>query len=208
MWDYSELHSCPLVIVIDAFKTHGFEMYVTLPLLNYRLNVLRKNNDYRIVHNRPLKEWLSDIEEACMNIVFGNIDSNDFQKLLYINTMFYGGLNIHMRYGEGIIPVSIDYIDKSRFNFYLKPHEKIEKIPRISPGELLSNWLLLQIGLREGIKDIVFKACKSLSVIQEECVIETSHGLLKIASSNEILDNWLRVVPDNNPFRHVVLKDI
>lgn len=203
MWTYIELYSCPLTLILGMFKHGDLTGYITLPLLNLRLNLLiDKNKNIRIVSNIYNNKWVDELSKTCMAICKNQVEVLDTLEKILVHTMFYGGLNIHGIYKNREYLISMDYVNKKRFYFRLIPSGEI-KADDVSKSTL-DNWLLLQFSLREGINDLLAEICRNnFEYIDRSCILHTSHGFMEITHSPGD-DRALRIIPDNNPLRHVI----
>jgi hypothetical protein len=68
----------------------------------------------------------------------------------------------------------------------------------------LEDWVILQFALREGDSDLLLSVCNNAFREKGMCKIITSHGLLRISDREICEDNWIRIIPDNAPLRHVI----
>ena len=203
MWYYKELVSCPLILVLGKFSYEGLEGYATLPVLNLRLNILRpREGCTRIVSNIPYSEWALRLREVCLAVYENRLENLDLVKRVEATSMFYGGIGLYgVVDGNHVVAISLDFVDKKHYYFYLRP----EPIPRRDLGEMpLENWVILQFALREGLDVLLLKACRDLTREWGECTIKTTHGDLVISSKELRGEGFLRVFPDNAPLRHVV----
>jgi len=205
VWAYSELHSCPIVATTGSFKWRSYNGWVALPLLNYRVTLLRRSDEWRVVSNASSLPGYEKSFKACRSITEGILYTGVIDVDLAINASFYGGIGSYINVDSAIRPVSIDLVDTRTFKFYLKPYENT--IDKVSKGSL-EDWILLQAGLREGWPRIVMEACEKIGLVKgEHCIIITDIGDLLITRKEVRVNDWVRVVPDNAPLRHVVNVD-
>lgn len=199
---YDELYSCPLVVILGSFTHRGHTGWVTLPLLNYRVALLRKNGEWRVVSNIDWERGYVRSMEACRSIAGEAVEGFNVELDLAVHTSFYGGIGSYILGETGLRPLSIDIVNTRVFKFYFKPREGD---PRKPPEGNIGDWLLLQAALREGWVKPVAETCRALGSIRDGvCVVEADIGDIAIATSMIQLDGWLRVTPDNSPLRHVV----
>ncbi|MEM4718076.1 MAG: hypothetical protein QXE81_04885 [Desulfurococcaceae archaeon] len=203
MWTYTELYSCPLTLIIGKFKHGDLRGYITLPVLNMRVNLLiDMNNNIRVVSNIHNKVWLEELLKICIAIYRDQVNALNVVERILAYTMFYGGLNIHGTYRDKEYLISMDYVNNKRFSFKLTL-SKENKLDHISESTLES-WLLLQFTLREGVIDLLTDICKNYFEYRDKnCILYTSHGKLEITHSPGGAKG-IRIIPDNNPLRHVV----
>lgn len=201
-WGYSELYSFPFVIILGEAYHRELRGYVSLPLANWRVNILLKSNgSYRIAHNVPLDlieeryiEWARDFA------LYGREPEDIFWKIAR-GSAYYGGINVFLVLGREPYLFSAELIRTNAFTFYLRPYRNTGNISRGA----LADWALLAFGLREGLWDIVLMACRALGEgTGDACMLRTSSGDLAIAGPTSELPGFMRVFPDNSPMRHVI----
>lgn len=202
MWMYRELISCPLVLTIGRFIYNNIEGYVTLPILNLRLNILRDSGgELFTFSNIPHGDWREHVREVCYAIFTSKLHELDPMSKLEALTMFHGGIGIYVVLGDKILPISLDFINRKNTYFYLKPRP----LGRDYVESSLENWLMLSFTLREGIYDLSMKICNRIyDTSNETCSLKTNHGVLLITTSIIRDPDYIRVYPDNSPLRHVI----
>lgn len=199
MWQYRELYSCPLVIVLGVFKHKGLYGYATLAVNNYRVNILRKNNgDFRVVSNIGVKNWLEYSKTLCMYLIKGDFGELKPREVAVIKSMFYGGFGLYVAYKNNIDVLSLDYVKPVGLYFYIEPSVFIREAPEYRLDDLL----ILQYALRRGYIDVVEEAY--FRVGHGSFILSTSHGDLWISLKPVKREGLIRIIPDNNPLRHVV----
>lgn len=211
-WIYDWLVSCPAILMLGHYSILHREGIVLFPVLNYRVNILSMKGKIRVVSNIPDQLLPCRISEICMKIVKGLINSSDFVTSAMIKTMFYGGFNIFINNDNEAVPVVLDLINTSAYRFFLDT--KPVKIMG-SPSTKLSSWILFGTALRTGNTELFKDACIELkgTLLKEQCIINTPMGKLLVIpkSSNRInevnQENYIEIVPDNNPIRHVIKVD-
>lgn len=208
MWQYRELVSCPLTVILGAFEHRGLSGYVVLPLLNLRFNILvDENGVVKCATNVPYPDWSARLYEICYALYLGKVSELDALKKVEAVSMFYGGVGVYAVIGGEILPVSIDFVDRSLFQFYILP----STIRTNYKAASLSDWITVQFALREGLAEVLLNECQYIgSSDGDVCIIETSHGKLAITASSKLHRVWngyIRVVPENAPLRHVVAFD-
>lgn len=203
MWGYSELYSFPFVMVLGEVHHGELRGYISLPLINWRVNVLlRDDGSHRVVHNIPPDvldekyiEWARDFA------VYGK-EPDDAALRIARDSAYYGGINIFLIIGQEPYLFSAELIRAAAFSFYLRPRRYGNE--DISRGNL-ADWALLAFGLREGLRDIVMKACRALGGdAGDACVLRTASGDLAITGPAREIPGFAKVFPDNSPMRHVV----
>lgn len=205
MWQYRELVSCPLTVVLGSFEHRKLSGYVILPLLNLRLNILvRRNNEIRYTTNIPRTEWSTRLHGICYALYSGNVDRLGPVEMAEAVSMFYGGVGIYAVLNGKVLPLSLDFVDKSRFYFYLLPLSTRCEYVKAQ----LADWITLQFALREGLVELLFETCQHIGESSGgACILKSNLGKL-IISANELYDSsYLRVFPDNAPLRHVITVD-
>ncbi|MCY0868945.1 MAG: hypothetical protein OWQ48_07005 [Desulfurococcus sp.] len=201
MWLYDELYSCPLIVILGSFKHEGYYGWSVLPVASLRVSLLRRSGEWRVVSNIREALWFERSLEACRSIIKGSTRTGFIELDLAVNASLYGGFGIYTEIQGDIRPVTLEVIDTSVFKFYLKPKGK----PREPSEGSLSDWILLGLGLREGLWRLVADACSRLGrVTEESCIIEGDLGEVAITAGIFSEAGWLRVIPDNTPLRHVV----
>ncbi|MEL9999991.1 MAG: hypothetical protein QXH02_00560 [Desulfurococcaceae archaeon] len=203
LWHYKELISCPLTLVLGEFEQGGLRGYVALPLSNLRLNILvSREGDVRVVSNIPRKEWVDHLLEVCYAVFTGNVNDLDLLERVEATLMFYGGLGVYGVLDNRVVPISLDFVNKQYFYFYVSP---VGGLSRNYEKAQLGDWVLLQLALREGLSNLLQNVCRHIArTSNDSCVLETSHGGLVISRREMHVDNYIRVFPDNVPLRHVV----
>lgn len=208
-WIYQQLFSCPAIIVLGYFHTVHHEGVVLFPILNYRVNILLGRNEKRIINNIPKQLLSSRIERICMNIAEGNIYSSDFLTNAIIKTMFYGGFNVFINRNSEAVPVVLDLINTSTYKFFLETNNVV--IAGF-PSTRLESWVIFATALRTGDIELFKEACIDLrgEITAEKCSINTPYGRLLVIPKDyfkkieRVRKNYIEIVPDNNPIRHVV----
>lgn len=205
MWQYKELVSCPLTLVLGEFEHREIGGYVTLPISNLRLSILvHREGGIRIVSNIPFREWVNHLREVCYATYTGTIDKLNLLGRVEAISMFYGGLGVYGVLGDQVVPMSLDFVNKQRFYFYIAPLVPSKGYEKASLGD----WVLLQLALREGLEDILLATCRYVAKSNpDSCVIRTSHGELVISRRELRANNYIRIFPENVPLRHVVAVD-
>lgn len=202
-WSYDWLYSCPAILVIGYYRLYGYRGIVTLPLVYPRINILGRNKVFKEYNSIPPYMFSEKIKKICYMIVHGEKPVNDFIEKALFTTMYYGGYNMLLEYNNEIIPLTIELVNTKKFFFYYKKLDKARPITRD-----VKTWLSLGAGLRIGSKELVFNACKDIGLIDKSnCYIETYDGLLIITMEKLRDKNYMRIVPDNNPLRHVINYD-
>ncbi|MGC8954044.1 MAG: hypothetical protein ACP5N5_04945 [Desulfurococcus sp.] len=201
MWMYSELYSCPLTVILGTFTYRGYKGWSVLPILNYRVSILRRGDAWRTVTNIREPQWYKRCLDICRSIADGIKSTGNIVMDLSLNASFYGGIGTYILLETGLRPLSLDIVNTMVFKFYLKPYT--------SGGSYvegrLEDWLLLQTGLREGLMKPVLDACESLGSVKDDtCIINSDLGEVAITRGYINEDDWLHIVPDNSPFRHVL----
>jgi hypothetical protein len=213
-WKYESLLSCPSILILGYFETNSINGVVMFPVLNYRFNILKTGNEERLLNNIPEQLMPEKISSLCLDIMCGKIDHERFLDKAFIKTMFYGGYNIFLDIDGDALPLVIDFIDIDNYLFLLRRGSvSIKGFPKTS----LDNWVLLGVALRTSNKKLFGKACTSIGGRLYEdsgiCELNTPHGLLSIILKNnrEYLwdrEKFLRIIPDNNPLRHIINYDL
>lgn len=202
LWMYKELYSCPLVIILGSFNYDDLTGLVTLPVLNFRLNILlSQNNETRVIHNLPRRSWYEQLHRVCISIYSDNLKHlNNYEKVIAAS-MFYGGFGLYALIEDKVSILSLDFVNKKHYYFYILPSDlSFSKLKEVR----LEDWIVVQFALREGINKLLYNICSKSFEKGAPCEINTSHGLLRISDKNISEDNWIRIFPDNAPLRHVV----
>lgn len=206
MWQYKELVSCPLTVVLGSFEHRKLSGYVVLPLLNLRFNILvDRDNRIRLTTNIPRAEWGARLRGICYALYSGNTNELSPMEMAEAASMLYGGVGMYAVLNGKVLPLSLDFVNKSRFYFYLLPFST-------HCGEYiraqLADWITLQFALREGLVELLFETCQHIGESSGGiCILESNLGKL-IISLNELRGgSYLRVIPDNAPLRHVIAVD-
>lgn len=205
MWHYRELISCPVVLAIGKFSYGDITGFVMLPILNFRVSILiSSDGKQRVVSNAPNREWFSRSYRVCNAIMSGSIDSLDSLEKVEASSMMYGGIGIYSLVEGNVACVSLDYVNTRSLNFYLAPVDYISTDYCTEAG--LDNWVMLQLAFRTGISRILGRVCTNMfGSYKGGCTIRSSHGLLYITEhKSPPSEDYIRVVPDNNPLRHVL----
>lgn len=203
MWKYRELISCPMPILLGSFKYEGLVGYASIFSMNHRLNILiGQNNEVRLVSNIANKAWLDHLANICLSIYNGKIgELDDIDKALAYS-MHYGGFVLTGFFNNNTYLVSTDYVGKGKFSFYIIERDTISK--DTMNRATLGDWIAFQLALREGIMELLVNICKrSFTYRDGACILSTSHGEL-IITLDKIFPMGTRILPDNNPFRHVI----
>lgn len=199
---YKELISCPLVLTLGEFWYLGYRGYITLPVLNLRLSLLRDERErVHVVNNIPFSTWANHVYGICSTILLGDINKLELHSKIEAITMFYGGLGIYSVFKDNIVPVTLDFVNKKKFYFYLCTAETFGRHEEAK----LEDWLMFQLALREGFTEFLPLVCSRVgNYTNRVCVVKTSHGLLKIAVEELDHEGCIRIYPDNAPLRHVI----
>jgi hypothetical protein len=201
LWGYKELYSCPLVVILGSFNYNGLNGFITLPVVNMRLSVLiSRDKEIRIVSNISRYSWFDQLKRVCLSICFNELRHLGFLEKVIATSMFYGGLGIYVVNRDTVSILSLDFVNKRKHYFYLLPSDFNTSFDKAR----LEDWVILQFALREGDSNLLFSVCNNALRKNGMCEIITSHGLLRI-SDKEIREiNWIRIIPDNAPLRHVI----
>lgn len=189
--------------MLGEFQHSGLRGYVAMPLSNLRLNILvSRRGDVRVVSNIPYKEWINHLLGVCYAVFTGNVDNLDLLERVEATLMFYGGLGVCGVLDSRVAPISIDFVNKQHFYFYMS---STGSLSRSYEKAQLGDWVLLQFALREGLNDLLRSVCRHVAKTSDgSCVLKTSHGELIVSSEERHVKDHIRVFPDNAPLRHVV----
>jgi len=201
-WTYDWLYSCPSIVVLGRFKVGKYEGVSILNLLYPRVVVLGRGSSITVYSNIPSYFYGEVVRDICINLSRGVFPSRDFIENAITKAMYYGGLSLFVKKGGEAVPLLFELIDTSRYSFYFKPAATPSSLHE-SPVEY---WLLLGLGLRTGIVEYIVEPCLKLGGYSDGvCRINVGVGELVIASKKGFEEpGYMRVVPDNNPLRHVV----
>ena len=203
-WRYEWLYSCPAVLVLGAFKLHGYKGLVTLPLVYPRAIILGVKDNTLTYNDIPQYMFGDKILDICRNLSKGVLKLEGFLEKALFTTMYYGGYNLLLEHNSDIIPLSIELVNTDKFLFYYRHVKENQVVERE-----VSSWILLGTGLRTGYKELVLKACKVLGFeANGTCFLKIHEGELVIITKPFKNKDYVRVVPDNNPLRHVINYDI
>jgi|YelNatPaOPRAMG01_1025707.scaffolds.fasta_scaffold20463_5 hypothetical protein len=201
LWRYKELYSCPLVVILGSFNYNGLNGFVTLPVVNMRLNVLiSRDNEVRIVSNISRHNWYEQLKRVCLSICLNEPMNLSVLEKVIATSMFYGGLGIYVVNRDSVSILSLDFVNKRKHYFYVLPSDFNTNFDKAR----LEDWVILQFALREGDSDLLLSVCNNAFREKGMCKIITSHGLLRISDREICEDNWIRIIPDNAPLRHVI----
>ena len=202
-WSYDWLYSCPAVLVLGYYRLYDFKGVVTLPLMYPRAIVLGRDGEVREYNRIPPYMFGDKIREICRGIACGEKIVDDFLEKALLTTVYYGGYNLILDYKGEAIPVSLELVDTTRYFFYYRRLENAKPVTRD-----IKTWITFGVGLRTGNVDLLFKACHDIGSIDNgKCFIETHNGLLLITTKQVEDKEYTRIVPDNNPLRHVINYD-
>ena len=174
-----------------------------MTIFNLRLNILEsKTGEIRVVSNIPFENWREEIYKVCYAIYAKNLDKLNYLEKIEATSMFYGGIGTYTIMSGAVIPIILDYIDKKNFYFYLAPSNVEKSIEENN----LENWVILHFALREGLQFLLNRVCRDYPQ-RGNCIIKTNRGTLLISSEAQLNPGYIRLIPDNNPLRHVIVVD-
>lgn len=192
------------MLLLGSFKYGDIWGYTVLPILNYRASILvDMSGSVRVITNIPFKEWYENTLLLCSNLALRRERSLNPLDDAALKAMLYGGIGTFAVVDNEAHILMLDYIDNSKYWFYLKPGKLKRNVENYELGDLV----LLHFALREGIPRIVEQVCRKLGEVEKPfiCIMKSSHGELYITSTPvELGEEFLRIIPDNNPLRHVV----
>ncbi|MEZ0394423.1 MAG: hypothetical protein ABWK00_05220 [Desulfurococcaceae archaeon] len=203
MWAYDELFSCPYVLVLGELVDEPLRGIVAVPALNYRINMLRKGSNWRVVSNVPRQLDDGLTRNACREIAEGmTAVEGGFLVRVARSAMFYGGYGVYLETEDWEpLPAILDVVDNSLASLTLIPGKIASRVAR---GPLRA-WVILGLYLRTGITSFLAEACRDLGTPNRNaCEMATSAGTLVIARREERPEEGVEIVVDNNPFRHVL----
>jgi len=202
-WLYNWLYSCPYVLTLGSFRIGDLKGYVLMPVLNYRVNLLGEDEKIRIIANIPDTFGGEVFRQICLDISRGLLDNLEPFKQAIALSMFHGGYNLVIIYKNRAYPLTIDLINTDKYRFYIKPGSS-----RDVGKHGLETWMLLGLALRTGEADLLAKACVELgSWMEEKCLLPSINGDVVISIHKLVDRNYIELIPDNNPLRHVVRID-
>lgn len=190
--------SCPAVLVLGEVRYKEYKGLSTLTLLYPRVSVLSKNGYVRVINTIP--EYMDGrlIEDLCLDMLKSEREKPMWEAVR--RTMFYGGYNVFLFTSNGsVVNVLLELIDTSRIHFYLK-----EAGGGVTVADL-DHWIALGVGLRTGNYDLIIESCKEIGRLTNDgCVITSDKFELLITNAEKGIAGFRKILPDNNPVRHVV----
>jgi len=199
LWKFRELYSCPLPVLIGVFKYMDINGYAVLSLANYRVNLLIDEEGREHVYsNIENNKWRELLLRVCLSIRRSSLNSLTSIERVFATSMFYGGFGLYLDIGGEISVLNLDYVNTRKLYFYLNPSEYALNTLRFD----ISDLVMIQYALRRGDYRLLHSICSRFT--SRNCSFKTSHGLLVVANSPQEIPGHIRVIPDNNPFRHVI----
>jgi len=203
-WVYDWLLSCPAVVFAGRFKARGFEGVVLLSLLYPRLVLLGDSG--RVVKLGGVPSWFLGgvVESTCYSIACGCTEPGSFLEKGVYTAMFYGGYNVVLNHGGEAVPLTLEVVNTDRVRLYHRVEESATPVEAS-----LNEWVLLGAGLRLGDTSLIEAACREVGEFRDsKCYLTVFMGELVVASKSDTApQGYVRVVPDNNPARHVINYD-
>jgi len=189
--------------MLGEFAVHGFYGIALLPLLYPRLILLSRDGRVVKYGDIPPSMLGREVEKACYSIAFGEPELSTFLEKAVYTAFFFGGYNLFLEHGGEAIPLALELVNTEKIRLYYRGSSTGE--PTV--GEL-GSWVLLGAGLRLGDQSLIEAACSKLGRFEDgKCHLSIFMGELVITTSEHPLHGYVRVVPDNNPARHVVNYD-
>ncbi|MGC9121628.1 MAG: hypothetical protein ACP5HP_01660 [Thermogladius sp.] len=198
-WEYDELYSCPLTLLLDEFPVGRSRAYVVVQSLNYRVNILRRGSSYREVSNVPSLFDAAPVLEACRAISKGVDPRSVSDPLVRVvaTSFFYGGFGVFVDTAEGeTIPLQLEMASPHLYLYYQRPGgDSLD----------LDTWVRVGAFLRSGFESLVSDLCgRKIECRGGAYLVCGARGCL-VVSRHEILgEGRQRIFVDNTPMRHVV----
>ncbi len=198
-WKYIWLYSCPAVLRLGRFTHREYRGIVLLPLLYPRINILGEKEKKPVIYNDiPMYMGRDIVEKICLDLVNGVEPSDPVEKAYYM-AMHYGGLNTVLL-SSNTTPLTIELINTDKYRFY---YRRVENNKGVEAS--LGEWVLLGSSLRTGDTELLLDVCSDLGRVDSgKCLLDIVGGELLITTIEIKNEGYERIVPDNNPLRHVI----
>ncbi|MEM0356126.1 MAG: hypothetical protein QXT88_03870 [Desulfurococcaceae archaeon] len=197
-WIYDWMISCPAILVLGETRYRNYKGLVTLTLLYPRAIVMSREGSIRVINTIPEYLHRVIIEEICLDMLEN--ERKDMVGEAFRKTMFYGGYNVFLMNNNGYLHnVVFELVNTSKIFLYIR--RIIGKLVVSS----LEHWILFGVGLRTGDFQLVIESCSEIGRVEDDkCYIESMNYELLVTNVNVAVEGFTRIIPDNNPARHVV----